>query len=138
MSKRSQGNKDQKAAQASRPTLSHSPFGALADLDAPSPPGAAHPAEAAVPEAARVELTQAERFPKKLVVRMEKKGRRGKAVTRITGIPGADIKSLAIEMKKALGCGAMVEGPDLVLQGALVDRAASWLEKQGARQLVKG
>ena len=43
-----------------------------------------------------------------------------------------------IEMKKAMGCGAMVEGEDVILQGSLVDRAVQWLGKQGAKQIVKG
>jgi translation initiation factor 1 len=69
---------------------------------------------------------------------MEKKGRRGKTVTRIAGLPQRDLNALAVEMKKALGCGAMVEESEVVLQGSLVERAAAWLSKQGAKQVVKG
>lgn len=127
------GSKGREADQASEAKLSHNPFGALAGLGESLPPGEP-PREATQ----RAEPIEVERFPKKIVVRMEKKGRRGKTVTRIAGIPGKEIESLAIEIKKALGCGAMVEGPELVLQGSLVDRAVEWLEKQGARQLVKG
>ncbi len=40
-------------------------------------------------------------------------------------------------MKSALGCGAVVEGEDVVLLGSLVERAADWLEGQGAKRVVR-
>ena len=78
------------------------------------------------------------RFPNKIVVRMEKKGRRGKTVTRISGVPAGDLASLCREMKKALGCGATVEGSDLILLGDLVPRAVAWFEMAGATKIVRG
>lgn len=78
------------------------------------------------------------RFTGKIVVRRENKGRAGKTVTRISGLPRAELDALAKEMKKALGCGATVEGEDLLLLGSLVDRAAAWFEKAGVARLVKG
>lgn len=39
-------------------------------------------------------------------------------------------------MKSALGCGATLEGDDLVLLGSLVDQASRWLEREGARNVV--
>lgn len=78
------------------------------------------------------------RFPGKIVVRRENKGRAGKTVTRISGLPAAELAVLAKEMKKALGCGATVEADDLVLLGSLVDRASAWLDKAGVGKLVKG
>lgn len=83
------------------------------------------------------EAPAAKRFPDKLVVRREKKGRGGKTVTRISGIPADLLPELQKTMKKALGCGATVEGDDLLLLGALVDRAAAYLEGQGARRVVR-
>ncbi len=79
----------------------------------------------------------AKRFPHKLVVRREKKGRGGKTVTRVSGIPAELLPALSKSMKKALGCGATVEGDDLVLLGSLVDRTADYLEGQGARRVVR-
>lgn len=59
-------------------------------------------------------------------------------MTRISGLKRNELKELAVEMKKALGCGAMVEDQDVILQGSLVDRAVKWFDKQGAKQIVKG
>jgi uncharacterized repeat protein (TIGR03833 family) len=40
-------------------------------------------------------------------------------------------------IKKALGCGATVEGSDILLIGSLVERATQWLERAGdLRQMV--
>ncbi len=72
----------------------------------------------------------------KLVVQREKKGRAGKTVTRIAGLPKERIDVLAKQLKSALGCGATREGDDLLLLGSLVDRAVQWLEGEGARQVV--
>ena len=73
----------------------------------------------------------------KVVVRRETKGRGGKTVTRISGLPAARLDALAPQMKKALGCGAVREGDDLLLLGSLVDRAAEWLVAQGAPRIVR-
>ncbi len=78
------------------------------------------------------------RFPNKLVVRMEKKGRRGKTITRISGVPTRELSALCKEMKKALGCGGTTEEADLVLLGNLVERVACWLESAGATHVVRG
>ncbi|MCA9610150.1 MAG: translation initiation factor [Myxococcales bacterium] len=111
--------------------LGHSPFAALAGLAAPPAPVEEAPAdEAPAPGAGP-------RFPHKVVVRREKKGRGGKTVTRIQGIPEAEREALAARLKKALGCGAAVEGEDLVLLGSLVDRAADWLEAEGAKRVSR-
>jgi translation initiation factor 1 len=65
-------------------------------------------------------------------VRREKKGRGGKTVTRVTGLgpAGADLPQLARELKRALGCGASVDGTDVLLQGSMTERAAAWLEER--------
>ncbi len=72
----------------------------------------------------------------KLVIQRERKGRAGKTVTRIAGLPAERTDDLAKQLKSALGCGAVIEGGDLIVLGDLVDRVASWLEKQGARRIV--
>lgn len=123
--------RDPKLDTAGGAGLGHHPFAALAGLAAPPGPAAAEPpAEAPSP-------ADGPRFPNKLVVRREKKGRGGKTVTRIRGIPAAEREAIAARLKKALGCGAAVEGEDLVLLGALVDRAADWLEAEGARRVAR-
>lgn len=117
------------------PALTHNPFAALAL----SPPAEAPAAPRDVDETARApETSEAPlRFSQKVVVRRETKGRGGKTVTRITGLPAAHREALAGRMKKALGCGAIVEGDDVLLLGSLVDRAADWLEVEGAARVVR-
>lgn len=122
-----------KAVKPAQPTeLSHNPFATLGGISAPS-----LPTQDAPPTPDPEPVANA-RFPKKLVVRMEKRGRRGKTVTRISGVPKEDLIALSKQIKKALGCGAIVEDNDLLLLGSLVDRAATWLESQGASRIVKG
>ena len=72
----------------------------------------------------------------KLVIQRERKGRAGKTVTRITGLPAERIEDLARQLKSAFGCGAGIEGGHLIVLGDLVDRVAGWLDKQGARRVV--
>ncbi len=134
MSKRNKPGKKLAAPEASEAKLSHNPFGQLSDLDGQVPLGESN-TEQVEPEP---EPEPPLRFPKKLVVRMEKKGRRGKTVTRISGLPLRELNTISVEMKKAMGCGAMVEGSEVVLQGSLVERASEWLSKQGAKEIVRG
>ena len=72
----------------------------------------------------------------KLVIQRERKGRAGKTVTRITGLPEERIEDLTRQLKSALGCGAVSEGSHLIVLGDLIDRVASWLNEQGARWVV--
>jgi translation initiation factor 1 len=75
----------------------------------------------------------------KVVLRREKKGRGGKVVTTLTrhGLSEADCKAMAKRLRKALGCGAGVEGDVVVLQGDQRDRAVGVLEGEGWR-VVRG
>ncbi|HEY3378400.1 MAG TPA: translation initiation factor [Armatimonadota bacterium] len=76
----------------------------------------------------------------KLVVRHERKGRGGKTVTVLSGLslPPPNLDHIARAMRKGLGCGATVEQGTIVLQGDLTERAADWLRKHGATQVVLG
>ena len=121
------------------PELTHNPFAALAGrAEAESLPQAEappQPSDAAAPgEAEAAPL----RFDRKVVVRRETKGRGGKTVTRIQGLPDAHQDALAQRMKKALGCAASRDGDDLILHGAVVDRAVDWLRAEGAGRVVAG
>ena len=42
------------------------------------------------------------------------------------------------DLGEALGCGARVEGDEVVLQGDLVERAAAWLAGLGVAKIVSG
>lgn len=111
-------------------------FAALAKLKAelPAAPAAAA-ASAPAPRAPPKKL-----YAGKIVVRREKKGRGGKTVTCIEGLTAGpkELEALAKVMKKALGCGATLEGTTLVLLGDLTVRAKAWLEADGAKQVILG
>lgn len=127
-------------------SLTHNPFARLVGTAAPASPLPAAPppveplpvADPSPPEGPPAHADPAAiRFPAKVVVRRETKGRAGKTVTRITGLPDAHRAWLAQAMRRALGCGGTVEGADVVLLGSLVDRAADWLEATGAKRVVR-
>jgi uncharacterized repeat protein (TIGR03833 family) len=67
----------------------------------------------------------------KLSLRLETTGRSGKVVTRIKGLPPGNLEAIGGRLRKALGCGASVDGGDLLLLGTLLDRASQWLEQAG-------
>ncbi len=134
------------ATSAGGQKLTQSPFAALAGLHAMSAPQPAETTGAETSEGTtRAESTAsppgdpsaAPRLNRKIVVRREKKGRGGKTVTRISGLPVEDRQTLAKRMKKNLGCGASLDGDDVILLGSLVDRAAAWLEALGARRVIR-
>ena len=69
-------------------------------------------------------------------LRMEKKGRGGKTVTVVDGLPrnSAFLKELSQELKRACGTGGAVSsisGGTVELQGDLRDRVRAVLEKKG-------
>lgn len=120
--------------------LTHNPFGALHDLQAPP---AAPQAEPDLAPAARAPRSATDHDASlhaaaKLVVRRERAGRGGKTVTRVSGLPAGALPDFARRMKAALGCGATIEELDLLLLGDLVERAATWLEGEGAPRVVRG
>lgn len=94
---------------------------------APAPPSP--PAEAPPPAG-----------PARAVVRFERKGRGGKAVTVIEklGLRPRELEAWLAELKRALGCGGAVEGDALVLQGDLRERAGKLLEARGVRKVTVG
>ncbi|MCK6572703.1 translation initiation factor [Myxococcota bacterium] len=105
----------------------------FAPAEAPAAPApAAAPSGATAPDP--LDLAPAG----KLVVRREHKGRGGKTVTVITGLPEAHLDALCKALKTQMGCGATVEAADVVLQGDQVARVLPWLTARGARQVVRG
>lgn len=78
---------------------------------------------------ARVDL------PRDGVVRLarEKKGRGGKVVTLVAGVPGDSVAlgALAQELKRACGAGGTVEGDVIVIQGDHRDRLEAKLRALG-------
>ena len=115
--------------------LKHNPFAALRK-DA----GAERPAtESAAADVGSTASAEPGAQAGRVCVRREKRGRAGKTVTRVSGLEGDldALQGLARELKKALGCGASVEDDCVLLQGALTERAAAWLERRlGAKVTI--
>ena len=66
-------------------------------------------------------------------IRRETKGRGGKAVTLIAGIPlpADELKTLAKKLKKICGSGGSVKGQLIEIQGDQRERCKETLEKAG-------
>ena len=81
-----------------------------------------------------------EAIPNRIVakLRMEKKGRGGKTVTLVYGLPdnAVFLKDLCSELKRACGTGGAVAEGAVELQGDLRDRVRDYLAKKGF--VVKG
>jgi translation initiation factor 1 len=85
-------------------------------------------------------LARDEPLPARIVakLRMEKKGRGGKTVTLVYGLPrnAAFLKELTQELKRLCGTGGATVDEGVELQGDLRDRVREVLQKKG--YLVKG
>ena len=70
----------------------------------------------------------------------ETKGRGGKAVTLIKGLPlqGAELKVLAKKLKQKCGVGGAVKGNDIEIQGDLRTTIQKELELQGYTVKISG
>lgn len=75
---------------------------------------------------------------KPVVVRYERKGHGGKEMTRLERLElkPADLTKWLKEAKQALGCGGVVDGDTILLQGDQRERAAAWLAKRNIRTTV--
>jgi translation initiation factor 1 len=118
------------------------PRGSLGDLlarqglkvaDTPPEPPAPPPT---APKPGSIDLSNCA----KLVVRRERKGRGGKTATIVAGLQLREkqLDHLAKELRRALGCGASVDGDTIVVQGDLTTRTAQWLQDHGAKRVVIG
>jgi translation initiation factor 1 len=72
------------------------------------------------------------------VVRFERKGRAGKEATVVEklALPPAELERWCKELKQALGCGGVIEGDTIVLQGDLRTRLFVLLTKRGVRRVT--
>jgi translation initiation factor 1 len=116
------------------PTPSSSPFDALAKLRDSLPVGPAAPSPAAA------KPTPIAKGPARAVVRMERKGRGGKEATVIEklNLPAKQLEQWCRELKQTLGCGGVVEGDTIVLQGDLRSRMTVVLESRGVAKVTLG
>ena len=112
-----------------------SPFAALAALREALPAGPAPTASAPATTPAA-----ASPFCGKVVVSRSRKGRGGRTVTVIAGLRGDEValEGLCRDLRRALGCGASVEGDTLVVSGDLIERIKKWLADAGAKKVIVG
>ena len=82
----------------------------------------------------------APRGPSRAVVRYERKGRGGKEATVVEqlALTSRERAEWLLAMKQALGCGGMLEGQALVLQGDQRARVRAWLEARGVSRISVG
>lgn len=128
------GKRDKKAEPPPAPAGPfNNPFAALSSQrDAlPQAPAAPKAAPAAKPEP---------KGPARAVVRMERKGRGGKEVTVVEHLelPAPQREVWLKALKNSLGCGGVVEGDALVLQGDQRERLPALLEARGVRKVTVG
>lgn len=66
-------------------------------------------------------------------IRREVKGRRGKTVTTLSGVPlsAGPMADLASDLKRCCGTGGSVKAGVIVIQGDHRQRIKGWLEKKG-------
>jgi len=118
----------------STPAQFNNPFGGLSGF--PAGPGDSSEADKPAPSRPSTPPITGLAASGKLVLQRERKGRGGKTVTRVSGLAPGLLKDTARRIKSALGCGATVEGGDLIVLGDLADRVAGWLGKEGAQRVV--
>lgn len=113
----------------------HNPFGALKALKDRLPP----PSQPPKPEAVTAPKPQpkGKSYPR-AVVRLERTGRGGKEVTVVEhlNLPPIEREKWLRALKGALGCGGVVEGDNLVLQGDHRKRLPELLSARGVRRVT--
>jgi translation initiation factor 1 len=107
----------------------NSPFAALEKIRDQLPSG---------PEVSPSIDVTSPRGPSRAVVRLERKGRRGKDVTIVDklGLREADLDTWCRDLKQALGCGGAVDGDAIVLQGDLRPRLPAILTSKGVGKIT--
>lgn len=122
---------------ADQKTPFHNPFAQLKSLRGDAPPTPAPSAPATPPEPPP--RTTGPSIPR-AVVRLERSGRGGKEVTVIEhlAVPPMEREKWLKALKGALGCGGVVEGDALVLQGDHRARLPKILAARGVKRVTLG
>ena len=70
----------------------------------------------------------------------DRKNRKGKTVTVVTGFVGStdDLKDLEKKLKVRCGVGGSHKDGDILLQGNFIDKAAEFLRKEGYKVKISG
>jgi translation initiation factor 1 len=113
---------------ASQMASADDPFAALNGLNLPPGPDDPEPQKESKPAVNLV--------PNRVIVRLEKKGRRGKSVTVLTGFDRKypqQLADLSRELRRKLGVGGKVADGTVELQGDQRRKAADYLEGLGYR-----
>ena len=121
------------------PAAPPGPFNpALAGLQARLGEVPAAPATASVDPASPPARPSGPPPPARAVVRMERAGRGGRTVTVVEKLDlrPSELAEWLGDLKRALGCGGVVEGTALVLQGDTRERVGAWLGKRGVRKVT--
>jgi len=76
----------------------------------------------------------------KLIVRLDKKARKGKAVTLVSGFVGTidDLSELGKYLKLKCGVGGSVKDNEILIQGNQIDRVSKLLEEKKYKVKVSG
>ena len=125
------GKKEHRPPPAAPPGPFNAAFAGLAGrVGLPAPAGGSPPDVAAPPPA--------KPGPARAVVRMERAGRGGQIVTVVEklALPPRELERWLGDLKRSLGCGGVVEGDALVLQGDNRDRVGALLEARGVRKVT--
>jgi uncharacterized repeat protein (TIGR03833 family) len=108
--------------------LTHSPFAAVLARNSSLRSKIVQPARPADPV----------RPAPRISMFVEARGRSGKVVTGISGLPPELRDVVVIGLRKALGCEAEVEGEYVILAGSLKERATAWFAQIGdVRRLLQ-
>ena len=70
-------------------------------------------------------------------IRREKKGRKGKTVTLISGAPGHPAK-VAAELKRFCGSGGSVKDGEILIQGDQRQKVTKYFQEKGCRVQLSG
>jgi translation initiation factor 1 len=124
---------------ADDPKPFHNPFGALAALKA-SLPVKPEPTPELKPVDPQLSSREAAKGPARAVVRVERAGRGGKVVTVVEhlGLNPMELERWLKDLKAGLGCGGVVDGGTLVLQGSHRERLVNLLAARGVKKVTIG
>ena len=121
----------------------HNPFeklGPMTGRPVPAREDPKSPVAPVVPDAPPSSAAPGVKPIPRAVVRLERSGRGGKEVTVVEhlGIAPKDREVWLKALKSALGCGGVVEGDALVLQGDQRERLPKILSARGVKKITRG